>query len=83
MKPEHTQKGNPHQLTLLQHIFPSKSIDRFCNGNGVVDMYMFNHGKRRTAKPSDKFFCARRKWDERAEKGYGKDVEDEFQQVVD
>ena len=83
MELEPTQKGNPHQLTLYQHIFPSRSISRFCRDNGNVDMYMFKHSKRREAKPCDKIFCARRKWDERAEKGYGKDIEDKFQRVVD
>lgn len=83
MKSEPTQKGNPHDLTRLQHTFPSRSIKRFCNDRGGVDIYMLRHKIRRFAKPDDEIFCARRRWDERAEKGYGKHIEDEFQKVVD
>ncbi len=83
MKSEPTQTGNPYELSLLQHIFPSRSISRFCKEDGLVDIYMFQQQKRRSARPNDKIFWARRKWDERAEKGYGKEIEDEFQNVVD
>lgn len=83
MKPEPTQKENPHNLSLRQHIFASRSISRFCNEEGFVDLQMFQPKKRRFAGPADKIFCARRAWDERAEKGYGKHIEDKFQTVVD
>lgn len=83
MKPEPTQKGNPHQLTRWQHLFPKRSIGRFCNERGVVDLKMSQLGKRRSAKPTDKIFCVERVWNEQAENGYGKYIEDEFQKVVD
>lgn len=83
MKPVPTQKGNPHNLVRWQHIFPNYSISRFCSENGMVDLDMLKIGRRRFAKPNDKMFCVERAWDERAEKGYGKGIEDAFQKVVD
>lgn len=82
MKNEHIQK-NPHQLVKNQHIFPKRSIERFCNSSAFVDLYMLKYRKKREAEPRDKFFCVKRKWDERAERGYSKDIEDNFQVVVD
>jgi hypothetical protein len=82
-RPVPTQPGNPHQLVRQQHIFPNCSINRFCDETGVVDLKMFQPEKRRFAKSTDKIFCVERAWDERAEQGYGKNIEDNFQNIVE
>jgi hypothetical protein len=38
--------------------------------------------KQRSAKPSDTTFCAQRSWDQRAESGFMKQIEDRFQEVA-
>lgn len=79
---ERTRSGNPNKLTLNQHVFPFRSIQRFANQSGRVSVQDVNRGKIRHAKPSDIVFCARRAWDERAEAGYMKHIEDEFQKIA-
>jgi len=81
-KPERTQPKNPNQLTVKQHVFPARSIDRFVNQDGRVSVYDMVRRKQRLARPDDVLFCARRAWDHRAEAGYMKHIEDEFQAVV-
>jgi hypothetical protein len=39
--------------------------------------------KRKRLKPTDEIFVARRVWDERAERGYMKHIEDQFQDLAD
>jgi hypothetical protein len=38
LKFEKPQKGNPHCLAIDQHTFPSKSIARFADANGRVQI---------------------------------------------
>ena len=81
-RPEPTQGGNPHRLVVRQHVFPKASITRFVGSDGRVD---FVNGRRKTAhrtKPGDQLFCARRAWDQRAETGYMKSIEDRFQELA-
>ena len=79
MKYEKTQKGNPYNLVTNQHIFPVKSIERFVDSSGTVDVFNKNLSKRLRLKPEDKLFCARRVWDQKSELGYMKKIEDSFQ----
>ena len=83
MNYEKTQKGNPHSLTINQHIFPVKSIERFADHTGMVDVYLKNNNKRIKIRPDDNLFCARRIWDQRAEYGFMKEIEDKFQTLAD
>lgn len=83
MNYERTQKGNPHQLTVKQHILPARSIARFVNTSGRVSVFHKKAGKIIQAKPADQVFCAKRTWDQRAESGYMKSVEDKFQPLAD
>lgn len=82
-KHEKPQKGNPHRLTVMQHVFPAKSIERFADieGNVVVADALRKHV--RPAKPGDLIFCARRAWDQRAEAGYMRHIESAFQALAD
>jgi hypothetical protein len=80
-RPEKTQRGNPHELTVRQHVFPARSIARFTEG-GVVDLYDLIRGKGRPARPDDDAFCAARAWSHGAEHGFMKEIEDAFQKLV-
>lgn len=83
MKYEKPQKGNPHQLTVNQHCFPARSIERFTDSSQRVEVCLLNKGKSFSASPSGKVFCARRAWDQRAESGFMKEIEDEYQLLAD
>jgi hypothetical protein len=80
---ERTRPRNPNSLTVKQHVFPSKSIERFTDQNGRVSVLELRRGKVIRTKPDNAIFCARRAWDERAETGYMKRIEDDFQKIVD
>ena len=81
-RPEETLQGNPNGLTRKQHVFPSRSIQRFVNQDGRVWLGDLDRGPDRYVKPSDYVFCAGRAWDQRAEAGYMKRIEDEFQKIA-
>jgi len=81
-KYEKTQKGNPHGLPIRQHVFPCASIARFTDHSGVVSLHRLSTGQVRKAIPTDDIFGAMRAWDTRAEFGYMKQIEDEFQEVA-
>lgn len=82
MKSEGTQKGNPYKLTTDQHVFPKKSISRFSDDYGLVQVCSYRAGKVLRVKPGNSLFCARRVWDQRTEAGIGKHIEDNFQQLA-
>lgn len=78
---ERTQKGNPHQLTREQHVLPVATLNRFAHPDGLVEVHLRDN---RTVKlPVDnQLFCVDRMWDQRAEAGYMKKIEDNFQALV-
>lgn len=79
---EPTQKGNPHRLTVKQHTFPKTSIARFAGQKGNVELFLKTRDKVIQAKPSNEIFCAERAWDQQAESGFMKKVEDDFQALA-
>lgn len=79
---EPTQKGNPHKLTVRQHVFPVMSIERFAGSDGCVDLADGERCIRRRAKPRDHLFCADRDWSHSTETGYMKRIEDAFQALA-
>ncbi len=83
MKYEKPQRGNPHRLTIKQHTFPAASIARLANGEGIVSVYHIRSGKVLRLPPADQLFCARRNWDQRAEEGHMKEIEDKFQAMAE
>lgn len=84
VKSEKTRPGNPNELTLDQHVFPTKSIERFMGADGLVDTRLLHpRDKVFRPKPINAIFCADRAWDQRAETGYMKQIEDRFQPVAD
>lgn len=80
---EETQKRNPHQLTINQHVFPKKSIDRFSGDKGLVQLYRIDGAKVIKVNSSNNLFCAKRVWDQRTEASIGKSIEDRFQSLAD
>jgi hypothetical protein len=82
-KPEKTRARNPNQLTVYQHVYPQCSIARFAGDDDKVVLRDLVRGQTRRAKPRDSIFCARRAWDQRAETGYMKQIEDRFQALAE
>jgi hypothetical protein len=80
---EATQKGNPHKLTINQHVFPRKGIDRFSNDKGLVQLCIKDVAKVIRVSSKNSLFCAKRVWDQGTEAGMGKAIEDRFQALVD
>ena len=83
MKYKKTQKGNPHHLAVQQHCFPRRSIARFADSNGAVHVHIVKAGRTAFLVPEDSIFCARRTWDERAESGFMKEIEDAYQDFAE
>lgn len=83
MKYEKPQKGNPHQLTVKQHCFPTASITRFANSDGRVEVKLIKQDKKIKLRPEDQLFCAMRTWDQRAESGFMKEIEDQYQELAE
>lgn len=83
MKYERTQKGNPHQLTIKQHYFPTRSIARFGRPDGTVEVWRHKNAENFRVRPDDSLFCARRSWDQRAESGFMRQVEGVYQELAD
>lgn len=82
-KAEKTRGKNPNRLTVNQHIYPRRSIARFAGDDKRVDVHDVVRCQIRRAKPQDCIFCARRAWDQRAETGYMKDIENRFQSLAE
>jgi len=58
-------------------------IERFTDSTGRVNLFDRSRNKVRMAAPSDDIFCAQRVWDQRAEAGFIKSIEDDFQALAD
>jgi hypothetical protein len=81
-KLEKTRPQNPNRLTVKQHVFPLKSIERFTGQGKRVAVYDIHRNEVFRARSENSVFLAYRAWDQRAESGYMKRIEDEFQNVV-
>lgn len=76
------QKGNPHKLTIDQHVFPKACISRFTGESGTVQVRRMGEELDLWFKPGNSYFCARRLWDQKAEAGFMKEIEDRYQDVA-
>lgn len=83
MKFERPQKGNPHRLVVAQHRIPVRTIARFANLDGTVEVEIGQECRRERLRPSAGIFRIRRAWNQRAEQGYMKHIEDKFQPIAD
>lgn len=79
---ERVQKGNPYELTREQHVIPVATLKRFALPDGRVEVHL-RDGRIVKLQVDDQLFCVERLWDQRAEAGYMKSIEDEFQALVD
>lgn len=78
---ERAQKGNPHRLTREQHVIPVATLQRFAQSDGKVEVHL-RDGRIAKLSLDNQLFCVERLWDQRAEAGYMKKIEDEFQGLV-
>ena len=83
MRYKRTQKGNPHMLTINQHVLPTRSISRFAGHDGNVDFYNQKTSAKLRIRPGNNLFCVQRIWDESTEKVFIKGIEDAFQPIAD
>ena len=83
-KPEKTQPGNPHGLTLKQHILPARSIERFADSDGRVSVIFKNKpNPQEPVSPNNPLFCAKRIWDHGSEISCKTSIEDPFQELAE
>ena len=80
---EKTQRGNPHKLTINQHVFPAASIERFTQKDGLVSVYLREQQKTLRLFPRDVIFCAKRIWNQTAEQGFMRKIEGSFQVLAE
>lgn len=78
---EEPQRGNPHQLTINQHILPRLVIQRFCGPDGLVYVKRVGREGFINVQPENPLFCAKRVWDQRAETTLSEEIEASFQIV--
>ena len=74
--------GNPNQITISQHIIPVKSIERFYNQKGAVEVRLIKQQKVIPVKANNKLFCASRCWDHHTEV-YMTSIENPFQELCE
>jgi hypothetical protein len=75
-------KGNPHKLTRDQHVIPVATLKRFADSDGLVEVHL-RDGRIQKLPTDNQLFSVDRLWDQRAEAGYMKSIEDDFQALVD
>ncbi len=83
MKHDNTLKGNPNKLTVHQHIHSKKSISKFANSNGLVNVFLKNNKRNFYVKPDNKVFCGKRVWSQKSETGFIKKIESNFHKELD
>lgn len=79
---EPPQKGNPHKLTRDQHVIPVATLLRFAGPDGLVEVHL-RDGRVERIPTDNELFSVDRLWDQRAEAGYMRSLEDDFQGLVD
>jgi hypothetical protein len=79
---ERPQKRNPHKLTRDQHVIPAATLRRFAASDGLVEVHL-RDGRIQRVPTDNQIFSVDRLWDQRAEAGYMKSVEDDFQALID
>lgn len=81
-KKHNITKGNPHQITIKQHIIPQQSIKRFYNENNCVKVRLIKQQKTICVNSKDKNFYTLRCWDHNTE-NYMTSIENSFQKLCD
>jgi len=81
-KHEPTQRGNPRQLTVAQHVHSRWCISKFADANGCVAVLLRGQSKPFLTKPDNDVFCVKRVWGENLERGHFRKVEGSFHETV-
>ena len=82
-KSRSVQKGNPQRLTIQQHVLPRSSIARFNGADHKVEVRCQGQGATLRLNATNPMFCATRAWDQRAESGFCRSIEVDFQRLAD
>ena len=82
MSYEKPQQGNPHKLTINQHTFPESIIKRFYNAKNKVELFEIKSGKITQKSAGESVFHAKRAWDQKAESGFMKKIEETFESLT-
>jgi len=80
---EKTRKGNPLELVIDQHFHTAHAIAKFYHNDGKVVVLEKDSGETFKRHKRAKIFCAKRNWDERAERGYMTTIESNFHSQID
>jgi len=80
---EPTMKKNPRQLTIEQHFHTAHAIAKFYCSDDRVEIKLLSDGETVKRHKRAKIFCTKRKWDQRAERGYMVDIESAFHDEID
>ena len=79
---EKPQDGNPHKFVIKQHFHTAHCIGKFHNIDGKVEVKFLKTGKVEKKGKRSGIFCAKRNWDENAERGLMAEIEKEFHDEV-
>ena len=71
------------EIVKKQHIFPARSISRFYNSTGSVEVNLIAHSKVLRTTNRDQLFTERQIWDQHSEQGYGREIERSYQKLTD
>jgi hypothetical protein len=83
MTGEPTLPGNPHQLTIQQHVFPRSAIARFSDSEGFVQVRRLASSNICKAKAKNHIFCAQRVWDQVTERDRSHRIEIGYEKLAD
>lgn len=79
---EETQPGNPHQLTVKQHVLSRSCIKAFANEDGKVEVFDKTFESIALRDPNEPRFYVRRVWDQRAEEYSEREIERPYLSAV-
>lgn len=71
------------EIVKKQHVFPAKSISRFYDSSGAVEINLIRQSKIIKTTAKDQLFTVRSVWDQSAEQGFGLAIENKFQNLTD
>jgi hypothetical protein len=80
---EKPRKGNPLEFVIDQHFHTAHAIAKFYNNDEKVEVFMKDSEETIQRHKRAKIFCAKRNWDERAERGYMTEIESNFHAQID
>ena len=79
---EKPQKGNPLKLVIQQHFHTAHCISKFYDTDGKVEVKFVETGRLEKKGKKSNIFCAKRNWDEKAERGFMSEIENSFHKEI-